>query len=60
MGSRKNEDILYGLANLVSLCAACHAAVHLDPATSYEEGWIVHSWDSPEDVPLKDPDPLEF
>ena len=60
MGGTGDEDILYGLANLVSLCASCHQDIHAHPEKSYEEGWLVHSWESPEDVELKNPDPLEF
>ena len=52
MGSTKNEEILYGLDNLVSLCRKCHDHIHRNPRESYEQGWMVHSWADPKDVPV--------
>lgn len=60
MGGRKDPEVNFGLANLVSLCRECHSWIHLHPAESYEKGWLVHSWQSPSDVPLKDPVKYEF
>jgi 5-methylcytosine-specific restriction endonuclease McrA len=60
MGGTSDPEINFGLSNLVSLCASCHQDVHANPAKSYEEGWIVHSWQNPEDVEWESPDPLEF
>ena len=60
MGGTSDETRAFGLDNLVLLCRECHSHVHANPEESYEEGWLVHSWDSPEDVELKNPDPLEF
>lgn len=34
-------------ANLMRVCAACHVFIHDSPARSYEQGWMVHSWDDP-------------
>lgn len=53
MGGTSDPEVSYGLANLVSLCRTCHAWVHAHPAKSYEQGWLVHSWNDPEDVPVK-------
>lgn len=53
MGGTSDEEIRFGLANLLSACRECHHHVHMNPAESYESGWLVHSWDNPEDVPLK-------
>lgn len=55
MGGTSDAERNYGLANLVSLCRTCHNHVHANPAESYEEGWLVHSWSDPADVPLKNP-----
>lgn len=30
-------------SNLAALCGACHAFVHLNPAWSYEYGWLLHA-----------------
>jgi 5-methylcytosine-specific restriction endonuclease McrA len=43
------------LENLLWLCAGCHRWVHDYPQTSYGEGWLVHSWAAPEDVPVEAP-----
>jgi hypothetical protein len=53
MGGTSDEDREYGLANIACLCRECHAHVHAHPAESYESGFLVHSWDDPEGVPLK-------
>jgi hypothetical protein len=42
---------MYDMDSLVLLCRDCHSRVHLHPAESYAQGWLVHSWDDPEDVP---------
>ena len=39
-------------ANLISLCRTCHSYIHANPAESYELGYLVHSWDDPEDIPI--------
>ena len=39
--------------NLVSLCRNCHTVIHLKPAQAYDTGFIVHSWEDPEKVPVK-------
>ena len=51
-GGSSDPDRNYGLANLVSLCASHHAEVHANPAGSYENGLLVHSWDDPRDCPV--------
>lgn len=43
-------------ANGIGLCGSgttgCHGWVHAHPAESYRLGYLVHSWDDPEDIPL--------
>lgn len=61
-GSRHHRKLRrfgdHSAANLVLLCGsgttACHGYVHANPASSYKDGWLVHSWHAPEDVPLYD------
>lgn len=52
MGGTSDPRREYGAANLVSLCRACHNYIHAHPAESYEMGWLVHSWQDPEDIPV--------
>lgn len=37
-------------ANLLHLCAQCHGWIHAHPAESYENGWLVYSWQDPAKV----------
>lgn len=30
-------------SNLVALCGACHDHIHLNPAWSYEHGWLLRA-----------------
>jgi len=53
MGGTSDDSINYGMANLVSLCRTCHNWIHAHPSESYRLGWLVHSWQSPEDIPIK-------
>jgi 5-methylcytosine-specific restriction endonuclease McrA len=59
-GGTKDEETLYGLSNLVSVCRRCHNEIHAEPALSYEQGWLVHSWQDPEDVPVPGKVKYEF
>lgn len=34
--------------NLLDLCFSCHDWIHLHPAASYEQGWLLHSTDDEE------------
>ena len=52
-GGTSDPEINFGLANLISLCLEDHAWIHAHPKISYEEGWLIHSWQRPEDVELK-------
>lgn len=45
-------------ANLISLCRTCHSWIHAHPSESYKLGYLVHSWDDPEDIPIGSCDPL--
>jgi hypothetical protein len=54
MGGTSDETIRYGLENLVGLCRACHSWIHLHPGEGYSSGFLVHSWQNPEDVPLRE------
>lgn len=44
------------LTNLIALCSPCHniapGSVHQNPRISYENGWLVHSWDDPAEIPV--------
>jgi hypothetical protein len=44
------------LDNAVALHHECHnlgtKSVHLNPKVSYENGFMVHSWDNPQEVPV--------
>jgi 5-methylcytosine-specific restriction endonuclease McrA len=59
-GGTKDERVLYGLSNLISVCRECHSWIHLHPAESYSAGWMVHSWDSPDDIPVPEGRRYEF
>lgn len=50
MGGTSNEEVAYGMANLISLCRACHSHVHANPIDAYQTGYLVHSWDDPETI----------
>jgi 5-methylcytosine-specific restriction endonuclease McrA len=60
MGGTSDEEINFGLANLISVCRECHSYIHLNPAESYELGWLVHSWEDPEDVLVVQAEVCEF
>lgn len=52
MGGSGDPAITTGLANLISLCSACHLEVHLHPEVSYESGFLVRMGMNPEEVPI--------
>lgn len=52
MGGTSDPEINYGLAGLVSLCRPCHGHVHANPAESYKNGLLVHSWEDPAACPI--------
>jgi 5-methylcytosine-specific restriction enzyme A len=52
IGGTSRPEVQWGLANLVSVCADHHRWIHEHPAEGYLSGFLVHSWDNPEDVPL--------
>lgn len=60
MGGTKNQEIAFGLDNLVALCRECHSHIHRNPAQSYKLGWLVHSWDDPSLIPVPVPEPCDF
>ena len=51
-GGSSDPDRNYGLANLISLCAFHHAEVHASPESSYQNGLLVHSWETPARQPV--------
>jgi 5-methylcytosine-specific restriction enzyme A len=51
-GGTRDEETAFGLANLVALCRECHHHVHMNVAESYRQGWIVHSWHDPAQIPI--------
>lgn len=32
--------------NLLFTCFPCHHYIHMNPAISYANGWLIHSWDT--------------
>ena len=44
------------IVNLIALCSTCHniapESVHQNPKNSYEAGYLVKSWQNPEEVPV--------
>lgn len=60
MGGTSDAEISFGLANLISACRECHEHIHAHPAESYELGWLVHSWEDPEDIPIGGGGKYEF
>lgn len=52
MGGSSDEETNYGLAGLVSLCRSCHDWVHANPAESYDNGLLLHSWETPARQPV--------
>ena len=44
------------ITNLIALCSPCHniapGSVHQNPRISYDNGWLVHSWDDPAACPV--------
>jgi hypothetical protein len=46
------DDITYGMHNLVSLCSRDHHYFHEHPGMAYAIGYMVHTWDDPEEIPL--------
>lgn len=42
----------HGLENLIVLHPACHRFAHANPAWATTHGWIVSSWQRPEEVPV--------
>ena len=53
MGGTSDKEVKFGMANLASLCRSCHTDIHAHPENSYRSGFLVHSWDSPEDVAIE-------
>ena len=49
---RRSQGGRHEAVNLLDLCAACHGAVHADPARAYALGWLVRGWADPGDVPV--------
>ena len=33
--------------NTADVCGACHRFIHANPAVSYPNGWLIHSWEAP-------------
>jgi hypothetical protein len=48
-----DPEVVRGLAGLVSACRRCHMGFHLFPQEGYDSGFLVHSWDDPEEIPLR-------
>ena len=57
MRSQSPKAVVHNLENMIVLCGSgssgCHGWVHGNPEESYKQGWLVESWQSPEDVPVR-------
>lgn len=59
-GSRHHRQLRrfgnHTITNLILLCGSgttgCHGWVHGNVALAYEAGWLVHSWHTPDSVPV--------
>lgn len=47
-----SDPAINGLSNLVHLCQRCHAMIESRRERAYDNGWLVHSWDDPAEVPF--------
>lgn len=60
-GSRHHRKLRrfgdHSTANLILLCGSgttgCHGWVHAHPAESYDNGWMVRSYQDPKSVPVR-------
>lgn len=52
MRSQAEKSVKHSVANLILVCEPCHRMIHAHPAQSYENGWLVHSYAAPLDVPI--------
>lgn len=56
MRSHSNKKHVHDVANLILVCGSgttgCHGRIHANPAQSYANGWLVHSWQNPEETPI--------
>ncbi|CRH92863.1 Uncharacterised protein [Chlamydia trachomatis] len=43
----------HSVHNLVHICHNCHNFIHSHPGLSYDNGWLVHSFDNPEEMPFR-------
>lgn len=41
------------VVNIINICHLCHHYVHMHPAISYENGWLVKSTGNPAQAPVK-------
>lgn len=39
--------------NLLHVCHACHTAIHADPDWAYDHGYLVRSWQRPDDIEIR-------
>lgn len=55
--SQAPKRIKHTVQNLMDVCGSgttdCHGYIHAHPGESYANGWLVHSWLDPLDVPVK-------
>lgn len=53
MGGTSDDDINYGMANLMSMCRRDHDFVHRHPQESYMNGYLLKAGMNPEVVSVK-------
>lgn len=51
-GGTTKPEVSFGLANLVTLCRACHDEVEAHPERSFQEGWRVRHGGRPAEIPI--------
>lgn len=49
---RRSQGNDHRAVNLLHLCVYCDHAVHASPARAYANGWMVRSFELPENIPV--------
>ena len=49
----RSQGGAHSVVNCIMVCHVCHhQVIHGNPRQAYENGWLVHGWDDPEDEPV--------